>query len=275
MVKFFFKYKDIHTLIVLFFLSTILISGGIRERSILKNTLTNLLLPLNKITLHLFREIRDTWKNLFALRHTLRENVRLQAQIRELLSERQAYQKVLGENKRLRKLLGYSSKIPYRTLGAEVIGYDPSNWFYTLIIDRGRRDGVHEDQAVIAYQGTKEGLVGRIISVEESWSEVLPILNQNSRVGAKVLRTQFKGVVEGQNSRFCRLKYLPYDADIKTGDTLITSGKGGIYPEDLFIGQVVEVEKEKGGLFLVAQLRPFIEFAKLEDVLVVIEEQER
>lgn len=260
---------------MLFFLSTILISGGIRERSILKNTLTNLLLPLNKITLHLFREIRDTWKNLFALRHTLRENVRLQAQIRELLSERQAYQKVLGENKRLRKLLGYSSKIPYRTLGAEVIGYDPSNWFYTLIIDRGRRDGVHEDQAVIAYQGTKEGLVGRIISVEESWSEVLPILNQNSRVGAKVLRTQFKGVVEGQNSRFCRLKYLPYDADIKTGDTLITSGKGGIYPEDLFIGQVVEVEKEKGGLFLVAQLRPFIEFAKLEDVLVVIEEQER
>lgn len=259
-------------MIAIFFLATILISGSIQERSPLEGTLINLLVPLTTTNIRLLREIRDTWNNMITFRETMQENTRLQIQLRELLKEHQRYQEVLNENERLRELLGYSVKTPYRTISAEVIGYDPSNWFHTLCINRGQRDGLRKDQAVIGYQGEREGLIGRISYVQETWSEVLLILSQNSALGAKILRTQFKGVVEGQNSRLCRLKYIPYDADLEIGDTLITSGKGGIFPEGLPIGEVARIEKEKQGLFLEAQVSPFIEFAKLEDVLVIVEE---
>jgi len=246
---------------------------GLEERFPIKNALLDLLVPLSKAGLFMVREIKNAGENLFALRDVFQENLKLRTQIRELLREQQRFKKVLNENERLKELLGYAAQFPHRTLSAKVIGYDPSNWFTTIRINRGRRDRVCANQVVIGYQETREGLVGRIDSVSETWSDVLLILSQNSALGAKILRTQFKGVLEGGNSRLCQLKYIPYDADIRIGDTIITSSSiGSIFPEEFPIGEVVKIEREKGGLFLEARVRPFIEFSKLEDVLIIIEE---
>lgn len=251
-------------------MSTILVSSGIETKSYLKEILVRPLLPLNKMSLYLIREISHMVENLLSLRYTFRENLDLKAQLKEFISQRESLREILNENERLRGLLGYRERLPYRTICAEIIGYDPSNWSYSLIIDRGRRDGIQRDQLVIAYQGMRDGVVGRVTSVNDTWSEILSILNQNSALGVKVLRTQVKGVVEGKDSRFCRLKYLPYDADIKIGDVLVTSGECSIYPEGLPVGYVTNIKKEKEELFMEIEVRPFVEFAKLEDVLVII-----
>jgi rod shape-determining protein MreC len=244
---------------------------SVKHPTPIENLVMDGLLKVASIETSALKGLRNLWEGIIALQYLSQENSELRAMVGKLLREKVQYEDALRENERLRSLLGYRERIPYRTVVAEVIGYDPSNWFHSLILNRGSRDGVRKDQTVIGCLGMKGGLVGRITDVEDEWSKALLILDLNSRVGAKIQRTQLKGVLEGLNKRVCRLKYIYENADVEVGDTVLTSGTGGIFREGIPIGKIVEVMREDGRIFLDVYVLPFIKFARLEEVLIIIE----
>lgn len=238
-------------------------------RTEIEKTIGAVFVPFQNIISSTFRFPGDMWGKLSELNRLREENIRLKRQLGQLTKEKEQWQRMELENKRLRNLLGYKERLPYSTIAARIIGYDPTNWFSTTIINYGQKAGIKEDMAVLTCQDGQEGLVGRVISARQDSSQVLFILDQNLAVGAKVVRTQAKGLVEGKNRRTCRMRYLPPDADLTRGDMIVTSGEGEIFPEGIPIGKVISFKREAQRLFLEAELQPLIDFNRLEDVLVV------
>ena len=153
------------------------------------------------------------------------ENTNLQKQIRDM-------EGLEEENKELRKMLDLRKKqTKVDLLAASVASKDPSNWYSTFTINRGSKDGVEKNQAVV---NSNRELVGQISRTGDNWAEVITILDSQSAIGATIKRSKEIGIVEGDASlRYsgkCRLGYIARDTDIQTGDFIETSGLGGIFP---------------------------------------------
>ena len=170
------------------------------------------------------------------------------------------------ENERLRGLLKFKRKTPYKVIPARVIARDSTNWYSTIVIDKGSNHNIYKDMPLIA----PSGLVGRIIDVSSTLSRGMLIVDPNSRVGAMVQRSREDGVIEGSLRGLCRMKYVSIDADIREGDLVISSGMGGIFPKGLIIGRIKKIETEPKGLHLYAWIEPMVNFSKLEEVLCVV-----
>jgi len=170
---------------------------------------------------------------------------------------------------RLTKFMEYTKthQDDYQLSVAEVIGRDPSNWYRTIIISQGSQDGIKVDMPVI----TPGGLVGRVVSVTVHTAEVLLLVDNESAVGARVLETRdTPGVVEGDGqSNSLEMIHLSHNETIAVGQTIVTSGFSSIYPKGLPIGIVKEVNLEPSGLTQRATLQPFVDFSRLEEVMVI------
>ncbi len=148
---------------------------------------------------------------------------------------------------------------------AQIIGKDPSNWFKTIIIDKGTDDGIKENQAVVTHQG----VVGHIIEVTPKAAKVLLISDQNSSVAVIIQDNRTEGIMLGMQHGRCKIDYLTRTAEIHEGDMVITSGLGGIFPKGLRVGAVTQIKKKSYGLFQDAEVHPFVDFSKLEEVLII------
>ncbi|MGI6113100.1 MAG: rod shape-determining protein MreC [Mahellales bacterium] len=175
------------------------------------------------------------------------------------------------ENSRLKTLLDFKQEHEgFVVTGARVIGKSPGNWFNMLAVDKGSNDGIQQNMAVIS----QDGLVGRVIEVGTTWSKVLAIVDGRSSVSAIVERTRDTGIIRGNNTLvfedgLCSMVYLPDDSEVIPGDKVITSGLGGVFPKGIYIGQVMEVVKEKQNLFKYAVIKPAVDFQRIEEVLLV------
>lgn len=179
---------------------------------------------------------------------------------REILNLREAYL----ENQRLRKLLGFKESEKRRFIPAMVIARDPLGLRGTIIIDKGKRDNIEKDMVVIS----GNGLVGRVRESGQSIARCLLITDRDSVVGAIVQRTRDEGAIVGTGSALI-LKYLEMERDVKGGDKVISSGFSGVFEKGILIGEVVSVEKDDSGLYLNAVVRPEVDMANLEEVLVI------
>lgn len=212
------------------------------------------------------------FQGIIAYEKVLEENKKLKA---ELVARDNLYYRLLElqkENYRLREMLGFKERTEYALLPAEVIARDPSHWFETIIINKGYADGVEKDMAVV----TAEGLVGNIIFVSRNSSQVLMLTDSRRAVSALVQRSRepgFIGIVEGypEKNNHLRMTNLPPDANIQPGDTVISSGLGGVFPKGLVIGHVLEVGKDQYGLLQQAIIVPAVNFNRLEEVFIVLE----
>lgn len=157
---------------------------------------------------------------------------------------------------------------------ATVVGRDIGTWNSTIIINRGSADGITKDMAVV----TPQGLVGSVVNVYTNVAKVQLILDARSAVGTLVQRPESRvaAIVEGSSASPLtpRMVNIARDADIIKSDKLITSGFGGIYPKGLLIGEVVDIVNEEGGLLKYAYLRPAVDFARLEEVSVIVRSRE-
>jgi rod shape-determining protein MreC len=116
---------------------------------------------------------------------------------------------------------------------------------------------------------TSAGVVGRILRVEESYADVLTIIDANAAVDSLVQRTRARGVVEGQNFNALNMRYLQREDDVISGDTVITSGMGGDYPKGIVVGYVTDVQRKPFGISQKVMLQPSVDFSKIEEVFVV------
>jgi len=206
------------------------------------------------------------WSFLHEIGTLRTENARLRREVGLLREENGRLLPAGEENARLRALLAFKQQQPYETIAARVIGRDPSDWFSTVVVDRGTAAGIRRNDAVL----TSDGLVGHVIEAGPSWTRVVLLPDPRSAVGVVVVRSREAGVAEGQGQPALRVKYLSRTADVQPGDEVVTSGLGEIYPRGLVVGTVTGVSRAAGDLFEDAIVRPAADLAHLEEVLIIV-----
>jgi rod shape-determining protein MreC len=223
--------------------------------------------PLQQALAQVTQRLGDVWHGYVHLRQVRHENLHLQRHLAVLQEQLFHYQEAYLQQQRLRELLGFRSLAFPNTVAAEVIGIDPSQWSEAVTINKGSRDDIRKDVAVI----THHGLVGRTIEIAPHATMVLLVTDRRSAVDALVQRTRARGIVVGKSRRLCELRYVDFHADIQVGDTVISSGLGEVYPKGLLIGTVVSVRQQSYGLFHEeVEIQPAVDLAKLEEVLVLV-----
>ena len=194
-----------------------------------------------------------------------KENALLRVKVDEL-------QEAARENESLRRLLRARERTMGKAIFCRVVGRNPSQWFDTLTIDVGSRDGVNERTVVT----DGKGVVGRVYRANYFTSNVLIVTGREaglfSGVGAKVERTGDIGVVEGDNGRELRLAYLEPEAEVKAGDSVLTSGLGGVFPAGLPVGIVRSVVLDQDGLSKSAVVLPSADLSHLNLLLALLPE---
>jgi rod shape-determining protein MreC len=194
------------------------------------------------------------------------ENERLRTENQFLSQESAIAKEKLEAYNRLLKMVQFKEHYSYDMIGAQVIGREPSNWFHSIIVDRGIRDGVEIDMGVATYNG----LVGKVINPEQNTSQVLLLLDQGCSIGAMIQRSREIGVVKGgTDGKYCYLDYIAHDADVQINDIVITSGMGSSVPKGIIIGRVLAIKKEKHDLFQRILVKPEVDFNKLEEVFLL------
>jgi rod shape-determining protein MreC len=191
----------------------------------------------------------------------------LDAENRQLRAELAAAEELRRENERLRRLLGFVEEAPQRPLAARVIAEDASSWFRTIIIDRGSEEGVVEGLPVV----NAAGLIGRVVRSTAHSARVLLITDASSAVAVLVQDQRIRGVCRGQGGALA-LDFALVQDEIQVGDGVVTSGLGGVFPKGLVVGYVRSVHREQFGLFQTVEVEPAVDFAHLEEVLVLLRE---
>lgn len=211
----------------------------------------------------------ESFSNIFNFRNILKENDILKEEINKLREQnRQLYQMAI-ENKRLRTLLNYkegNSQCEY--IVANICGKDIGNWFDTFTIDKGTKDGVKVNDAILSGQG----LIGRIIEVGDTYSKVISIIDERSSTSIIVNRTRDIGIASG-STESTLTAIMPLEADIVKGDDIITSSFS-TYEKGLYIGKVKSVSKEEQKLHKVVIIEPAADFLHIEEVFVLKEGKE-
>lgn len=203
-------------------------------------------------------------EQLYEENQALQEEVR---NLREKLVDLDSYKK---DNEHYRQYLDLKERNPTFVFEpAQVIGREPNDRFYGFMVDKGSLDGVAVYDPVI----TPDGLVGWVSEVGLSYAKVSTILDVSMDVGAVDSRTRDIGVVTGEvtlaKDGLCKLSYLPRENTVQTGDLVITSGLGGVFPKGLIIGTVLDLQTEKSGISMFATVQPASEIKTLSEVFLL------
>lgn len=212
--------------------------------------------------------VRHLWSGYIGLRHVKDENEALKRQVAANEVQIQELRALADRTRGLQKLLELRDRSNLSTAAAEIIAAGATPDFRTLTIDKGTRDGLRPDMAVIA----PAGIVGRIVVPSARAAKVQLLVDRNAAAGALIERSRAQGVVvgTGEPDRL-RLEYVSEVADVATGDVVVTSGIDGIFPKGFVIGRVEAVERGGGGgAYKQIVIRPAVDVRSLEEVLVVL-----
>ncbi|MFO8044002.1 MAG: rod shape-determining protein MreC [Alkalispirochaeta sp.] len=206
---------------------------------------------------------------------------RLRADYEALLDDLEQYERLEGtvgalerENDRLREQLEFAARTDESALAAQIIARESSTGFFSsFTINRGERHGVEVNQAVIAFVGGEEGLVGRVDEVSGGTAVIVPVFAPGSYIGARLERSRHVGLLQGSGvaADALAMQYVPRDArnEIRYGDLVITSGLNSIFPPEIPIGRVLRVSAPSWDTSLVIEVEPVVDFSRLEYVFVL------
>ena len=227
------------------------------------------------------QQVFDTVGNFFSSTVTSITELReLQKKYQDLLKRTELlkvyerdYVQLKRENELLKEQLGLLETIQYEAIPARIIAKDPNNQFYAIILNKGIKDGIKRNMAVIAYQNGIEGLVGRIIEVSSHASIVLPIFESSSYIAARLSTSRYEGLVNGRGSDTSNLvmQCVRKSAknEIQLGDIIVTSGFQSLYPPEIAIGRVKKIEEPKYVSSLEISVEPILDFSRIEYVFIL------
>ena len=217
--------------------------------------------------------LQDRYDREFNYEQLAAENEALRQRVAELEKDAIAGQDAQRENERMKDLLGLAEQRPelqYRD--AEVVRRSSSNWSSDLTIDRGVSSGVAVNDCVIDQYGH---LVGVVTQADLNSSVVTTILDPTLKVGGRVARTDEDTLLEGDFTLMlegmARLSYVPEEAKLVTGDQVITSGLGGMYPSGLVVGSIRSLVTEEDGITRYAQVEPAADIEEIRYVYVIVD----
>lgn len=237
-----------------------------RDANVIERWVITVFAPVMKPFYQLSAFGGDVWDNYLDLVNVRQENLHLREDVKTLNSRVIAAEETNQENRRLARLLDVKNAIKEPTLTARVIGEDLSPWNGTLVIDRGSSSGIAEGMGVVA----AAGIVGQVVKVARNSSRVLLLTDHSSGIAAIIQRSRARGVVKGKGEGLCQLEFATQEEDVKVGDMVISSGIGGVFLKGLPIGEVTMVKRGEYGIFQTVTIRPSVNIAHLEEVLVVL-----
>jgi rod shape-determining protein MreC len=204
-------------------------------------------------------------KKLFFYRETYDDYVHFKKQNEVLKAKLIAIRENEQAQDRYTKIQDFRNNQNYASIVANVIGRDPSSWNASLIIDRGHAEGIEVGQPVVSTLG----VVGRIIEVGHNTSKVILLSDPTFAVAAVVERSRENGLLTGTLEGELRLQYLTDNADVKVGDTLVTSRLSTAFPEGILIGHITDVQASVNSHTVECLVDPAVDLSELEQVIVI------
>lgn len=255
------------TIIVLILLVAIT-NSNVNQISFLENICNVFVMPIQNGFTYIKNKITGN-STFFADMEKLKtENEELKKKNSELEQSLRELEMIKAENETLKEYVNLKDKYKdFETIPADVINRDISNYSSTIVINVGSEDGVKEDMTIIA----DNGLVGHVISVTDNTAKVQTIVDTATAVTSKISTTEDSIVVQGTLDDKSTLKatFIPTDAVVLQGDSVETSGIGGIYPKGIHIGTIKEVINTSNPTERYAMVETAVDFTKLNTVLVI------
>jgi rod shape-determining protein MreC len=273
------KYKERMIVALVAIILIVIIGYTGRERlkiSETENLVGKILMPISDFSAGIHEKIGNVFSSIGDIFDAKEKNELLEARLLQLESENRDLKNVIGKEDYLKKEQMISQTTNYKLLKAEVIAKEPGNWFDQFIINKGEEDGILKGATVV--QGIElerdvyiESLVGRVVDVGDNWSKVISVIDELNSTSFKIIRTQDGGIITGNIDSSLEGYLFDYTADIIEGDELYTSGLGGVYLKDIYIGEVIEIISDEEELTKRLVVKPSINFKKLYNVFVIIE----
>jgi len=215
----------------------------------------------------LIGHIQEQWHSVRTYIDLKEKNEQLLLENTRLALENSQMAEIKLENERLRELIAFKERTPWRLIPARIIVKGQRGPITAIVLNVGARQGVTKNMPLV----TGDGLVGKIYQVGPDQSIGHILLDRNFRVSAKIQRSRVDGIVSWEGGDLCRLNDIPKRADVQLGDSVITSGYSEIFPPGILIGTIVKIDDSPRALYLQIDLKPSVDFQKLEEVFVVAE----
>ena len=276
---FFKKYKNrmIVSLIAIILIVIIGVTNSERLKlTAMERFLGNAFSPIQKFIFSIGRNVYEFFGSIKNISNLMEENEELKLKVAKLEEENRRYEDLIGKSEYIineKKLLESTN---YKLIPAQVAGKEPGNWFNRFTIDKGSNDGIEKGDTVIQTvevdeEIVLEGVVGRVVEVGDNWSKVISIIDENNNISFKVIRTQDGGIVSGSLDGNLNGYLFDSKADVMKGDKLFSSGLGGVYLPDLYMGEITDVIKEDEDLTKKIKVKPAVDFKKLYKVYVILD----
>lgn len=239
-----------------------------------ENIVGNILSPVQGFFLNLGESVSNFFESIVNMGSLKKENEELKLKVAELEEKNRMYENLIGQSEYLLKEKELMENTQYNLIPAQIVGKEPGNWFNRFVINKGEKDGVKKGDIVIQAVDSGEdiiieGVVGRILETGDNWAKVISIIDENSNISFKVIRTQDGGILSGSIEGEISGYLFDSEADVMKGDKLFTSGLGGVYMADLYIGDVSNVIREDEDLLKKVEVEPAVDFKKIYKVFVI------
>jgi len=262
------RYRTLLIIIVALLLVFSVLSLSLKRSPALKKAegwMISLTAPGLQALDYVTRGAKNLWLGYFYLVGVRPENAALRQRLEEYKQKEVRFQEAQQAMTRLEALLDLKRQVALPVIGARVIGYDPSLWSRSAMIDQGQAQGVKEGLPILAPQG----IVGRVVETYPQYAKVMLIVDQKSGADAMIQRTRVRGILRGKGGNRCSLEFVPKSADVQVGDLVLASGLAGLYPKGLVFGKVSGTNKNSPGVFQEIEVTPAVDLSALEEVLVV------
>ena len=237
---------------------------------LIENVFGIVISPFQKITDFLVESTEGFFSFIINIKDTQKRNGELKEEISVLNSDLRELSDLKTENEKLRSLLELKNNdTNYDTVAAEIISRSWNNWENTVTVNKGSQNGIKINNPVI----TETGVVGYVYEVGTNWAKIMTILDPSSSVSSIASRTGDDGIIQGDYSigsrQYCKMSFIGKESGISNGDSIETSGAGGIYPAGLYIGRVTDVKAVSDGVSRQAVIEPGVNFNDLKYVLII------
>ena len=253
-------------LILLIFLSNV----EVNKLSYIESAVSSIINPVQRVFVDFRNKIQGNSAYFSNMETIMQENEELKKKNSELETVLRELEMIKAENTTLQEYMSLTEKYSsYQTIPAYVINKDVSNYSSTLVLNVGTNDGIKENMTVIA----DKGLVGHVISVSDNTCKVQVIIDSASTVSSSISTTQESIICKAtlENDQILRATYIPTGAELIQGDSVYTSGIGGIYPKGIIIGTIKEIVTTSNITDRYAIVEPAVDFSKIDTVLIINE----
>lgn len=253
-LEFIVKHRNFCSLVLTSMLSLLMISGTKQQQD----------RTAKLLTISVFYPLQATLDQITTIHNIFAENNRLKSEVVKLNTQLAKLQEQAAENERLRGLLNFSKEYSFEMVPVRVIARDPSILYKSIVVNAGRSEGIQVWMPLVA----EKGVVGKVTQVMEHMSLVQLLKDPINRTSVMTKRSRSVGILETENGTDFFIRVRSHE-DVNMGDTVITSGLGGVYPRGLNVGIVQKISDCHDPLFKKVWLNLTVDFEHVEELFVL------